>query len=128
MSSLNKVQLIGRLGKDPELKHTPNGAAVCSFSVATSEKWGEETKTEWHNVVAWKKLAEVIGQYLKKGQLVYLEGRLQTRNYDDKNGVKRYVTEIVVSNMIMLGGNKQTEETTSGPETSETDASQDLPF
>lgn len=106
--ALNKVQLIGLLGKDPELKYTPSGVAVATFSIATSEKWKDadgnsQEKTEWHNIVAWKKLAEICGEYLKKGKKVYIEGKLQTRNYE-KDGVKRYVTEIVAEQLIMLDG------------------------
>jgi len=110
--SLNKVQLIGNLGKDPELKYTPSGVAVATFSIATSESWkdqdgNQQEKTEWHNIVAWRKLAEICGEYLKKGKKVYLEGKLQTRNYE-KDGIKRYVTEIVADQLIMLdsGGGK----------------------
>lgn len=104
--SLNKVTLIGNLGKDPELKYTPSGVAVATFSIATSENWKDQEgnaqeKTEWHNIVAWRKLAEICGEYLKKGKKVYLEGKLQTRNYE-KDGVKRYVTEIVADQLIML--------------------------
>jgi single-strand DNA-binding protein len=106
--SLNKVQLIGNLGKDPELKYTPSGVAVATFSIATSESWkdtdgNQQEKTEWHNIVAWRKLAEICGEYLKKGKKVYLEGKLQTRNYE-KDGIKRYVTEIVADQLIMLDG------------------------
>ena len=106
--SLNKVQLIGNLGKDPELKYTPSGVAVATFSIATSESWkdqegNQQEKTEWHNIVAWRKLAEICGEYLKKGKKVYIEGKLQTRNYE-KDGVKRYVTEIVADQLIMLDG------------------------
>lgn len=106
--SLNKVQLIGNLGKDPELSYIPSGAAVAKFSIATSESWKDDSgnlqeRTEWHNIVAWRKLAEICGQYLKKGSKVYLEGKLQTRSWDDKNtGVKRYTTEIVADQLIML--------------------------
>lgn len=106
---LNKVMIIGRLTRDPEIRSTPNGANVASFSVATSFNWTDQQgqkkeQTEFHNVVAWRKLADIIGQYLKKGSQVYLEGRLQTRSWDDKtSGQKRYRTEIVVDNMIMLG-------------------------
>ncbi len=107
--SVNKVILIGNLGKDPELRYTSSGVAVASFSVATNESWKDpegniQERTQWHNIVAWRKLAEICGEYLKKGSQLYLEGRLQYRNYDDKNGVKRYVTEIVMDEMIMLGG------------------------
>ncbi|MBF8296433.1 MAG: ssDNA-binding protein [Bacteroidetes bacterium] len=107
--SVNKVILIGNLGKDPELRYTSGGVAVASFSVATNESWKDpqgnaQERTQWHNIVAWKKLAEICGEYLKKGSKLYLEGRLQYRNYDDKNGVKRYVTEIVMDEMVMLDG------------------------
>lgn len=106
---LNKVMIIGRLTRDPELKTTPSGQNVANFSVATSMKWkdqsgGDKEKTEFHNVVAWRKLAEIIGQYLKKGSQVYIEGRLETRNWDGDDGKKRYRTEIIADNMIMLGG------------------------
>ena len=106
--SLNKVMLIGNLGKDPELKYTPSGVAVATFSMATSEQWKDQDgnaqeRTEWHNIVAWRKLAEIVGEYLKKGKKVYIEGKLQTRNYE-KDGVKRYVTEIVADQLIMLDG------------------------
>lgn len=106
--SLNKVMLIGNLGKDPELKYTPSGVAVATFSMATSEQWKDQDgnaqeRTEWHNIVAWRKLAEIVGEYLKKGKKVYVEGKLQTRNYE-KDGVKRYVTEIVADQIIMLDG------------------------
>lgn len=106
--SLNKVLLIGNLGKDPELSYTASGVAVAKFSVATGERWKDQEgntqeRTEWHNIVAWRKLAEICGQYLKKGSKVYLEGRLQTRSWDDKNtGVKRYATEVIADNLIML--------------------------
>jgi single-strand DNA-binding protein len=106
---LNKVMIIGRLTRDPEIRTTPNGANVASFSVATSFNWTnqqgqKQEQTEFHNVVAWRKLAEIVGQYLKKGSQVYIEGRLQTRSWDDaSSGQKRYRTEIVADNMIMLG-------------------------
>lgn len=106
---LNKVMIIGRLTRDPEIRTTPGGASVASFSVATSFNWTDQQgqkkeQTEFHNVVAWRKLGEIVGQYLKKGSQVYIEGRLQTRSWDDKtSGQKRYRTEIVADNMIMLG-------------------------
>lgn len=106
--SLNKVQLIGNLGKDPELSYTPSGVAVAKFSVATGERWKDQEgnmqeRTDWHNIVAWRKLAEICGQYLKKGSKVYIEGKLQTRSWDDKNtGVKRYATEVIADDLIML--------------------------
>ena len=104
---INKVILIGNLGKDPELRYTSSGVAVASFTLATNESWKDpegnvQERTQWHNVVAWRKLAEICGEYLKKGSKIYLEGKLQYRNYDDKNGVKRYVTEIVIDEMLML--------------------------
>jgi single-strand DNA-binding protein len=108
--SLNKVMLIGNLGKDPELRYTPAGVAVATFSLATNESWKDQDgnmqeRTEWHNIVAWRKLAEVCGEWLKKGKKVYVEGRIQTRSYDDKNtGAKKYITEIVLDSMIMLDG------------------------
>lgn len=104
---LNKVMIIGRLTRDPEIRTTSNGANVASFSIATGFTWTDQQgqkkeQTEFHNVVAWRKLADIIGQYLKKGSQVYIEGRLQTRNYE-KDGQKHYRTEIVADNMIMLG-------------------------
>ncbi len=108
--SLNKVMLIGNLGKDPELRYTTSGVAVATFSLATNESWkdqdgNQQERTEWHNIVAWRKLAEICGEWLKKGKKVYIEGRIQTRSYDDKNtGTKKYITEIVADNMIMLDG------------------------
>lgn len=104
---LNKVMIIGHLGRDPEMRYTPSGRSVTSFSVATSRNWttaeGERrTETEWFNVVAWGSLAEICNQYLKKGQQVYVEGRLQTRRWEDEDGNKRSATEIVAREMIML--------------------------
>lgn len=110
MASINKVILIGNLGKDPELKFLPSGQPVANFPIATSEKWKDkstgETKeqTEWHNIIMFGKLAEIAGQYLKKGSSVFVEGRLQTRKWQDKNGQDRYTTEIIANEMKMLGG------------------------
>ena len=106
---LNKVILIGRLGKDPETRFMPNGEAVCNFSVATSESWKDQSgqrqeRTEWHNITMYRRLAEIAGQYLKKGSQVYLEGKIQTRKYTDKNGVERTAYEIIAIEMKMLGG------------------------
>lgn len=108
MTSLNRVMLIGRLGKEPEIQHFDSGVVRASFSLATSEvyinKDGQKIEqTEWHNIVMWRKLAEIAEKYLVKGKLVYIEGKLKTRSWDDKEGNKRYVTEIDASNMIMLG-------------------------
>lgn len=108
MSSVNKVILVGRLGKDPEVKSTPSGATVAKFSLATDEKFTDKSgerqeRTEWHNVVAWNKLAEICGQYLRKGKLVYIEGSLRTDSWDDKeSGQKKYRTEVIAQNMQML--------------------------
>jgi single-strand DNA-binding protein len=106
--SVNKVILVGNLGKDPELRYTPSGTAVATFSLATSERFkdrnGEQQeRTEWHNVVAWRNLAEICGKYLHKGKQVYIEGKIQTRSYDDRDGNRRYITEIVADQMQMLG-------------------------
>jgi single-strand DNA-binding protein len=112
MSSLNQVQLIGRLGQDPEVKYLPNGDAVCNVSVATSEKWkdkasGEQKeKTEWHRVVIFGKLAEIAGEYLRKGALVFFQGKIETRQWE-KDGEKRYSTEIRANQMTMLGGKEE---------------------
>ncbi len=108
MAGLNKAILIGNLGRDPEVRYTPGGLAVANFSIATSEAWSnkngeKETRTEWHRIVAFGKLGEICGEYLSKGKQVYIEGRIQTREWDDKEGVKRYTTEIVAAQMIMLG-------------------------
>lgn len=106
--SLNKVMIIGRLGRDPEMRYTPSGRPVTSFSVATSRSWStaegdRRTETEWFNVVAWGSLAEICKQYLSKGQQVYVEGRLQTRYWEDSEGTKHSSTEVVANEMIMLG-------------------------
>ncbi|MBI5561340.1 MAG: single-stranded DNA-binding protein [Deltaproteobacteria bacterium] len=105
---VNKVILIGHLGKDPEIRYTPSGMAVANFSMATTENWkdkegGKQEKTEWHRIVAFGKLAEICGEYLSKGKQVYVEGRIQTRAWDDKDGNKKYTTEIVANQMQMLG-------------------------
>ncbi|MBN1365350.1 MAG: single-stranded DNA-binding protein [Syntrophaceae bacterium] len=109
---VNKVILIGRLGKDPIVSYTPSGAMVTTFNLATDEqrkdKNGEKIqKTEWHRIVAWGKLAEICGNYLVKGKLIFVEGRIQTRSWEDKDGVKRYTTEIIASNMQMLDSKGQ---------------------
>jgi single-strand DNA-binding protein len=109
MASVNKVILIGNIGKDPELKFMPNGDAVCNFNVATSESWKDKTTgekkeaTEWHRIVVYRKLAEVCGEYLRKGSSVYIEGKITTRKWTDKENVERYTTEIIASEMRMLG-------------------------
>ena len=112
--SVNKVILVGNLGKDPEVKYTPQGTAVAKITVATSSSYKDKTSgewqetTEWHNVVLWQRLAEIAGEYLKKGNKVYIEGRLQTRSWDDKqSGQKRYMTEVVANEMVLLGGRSE---------------------
>jgi single-strand DNA-binding protein len=110
MSSLNKVMLIGHLGRDPEVRYSTSGDAIANMALATSEQWkdkqtGEKKEaTEWHRVVVYRQLAEICGQYLKKGSLVYFEGKLKTRKWTDKDGVEKYTTEIVADSMQMLGG------------------------
>lgn len=106
--SVNKAIILGRLGVDPELKYTPGGAAVCTLSIATSESWMDKSgqkqeKTEWHRVVVWGKQAENCAQYLKKGRQAYIEGRIQTRSWDDQNGQKKYTTEINASTVQFIG-------------------------
>lgn len=135
---LNKVLLIGRLGQDPELKYTQSGIAVAKFSLATSQQWKDQDgntqdKTEWHNVVAWRRLAEICSEYLKRGSKVYLEGNLSTSSWEDENKKKHYRTEVVLNDMIMLdakssgggdnGGSASGSETSSG-----SSANDDLPF
>jgi single-strand DNA-binding protein len=139
--SVNKVILIGNLGQDPELRYTSSGVAVASFSLATSESWKDQDgnvqeKTQWHKLVAWRKLAEIVGEYLKKGSKVYIEGRIQYRSYDDKNGVKRDVTEIIVDQMLMLdsrgaghnGGSSSSGSPQQPVEDAGPDKADDLPF
>ncbi|MEE2991737.1 MAG: single-stranded DNA-binding protein [Gemmatimonadota bacterium] len=144
MSGVNKVILIGNLGADPELRYTPSGRAVVNFNLATSRTWNnrdgeKQEETEWHRIVAWDKLAEICGEYLKKGAQTYVEGRLQTRSWEDKNGLKRYTTETVASEMRMLGsrqdagssGSSKSSEAPSPPPDklpSTFEADDDLPF
>ena len=110
MASINKVILIGNLGRDPEVRYTPNGNAVCNISVATTRNWKDKTsgdkveETEWHRVVFYDRLAEIAGEYLKKGRPVYVEGRLKTRKWQDKEGKDVYTTEVIADNMQLLGG------------------------
>src|SRR2546422_6502336 len=109
MASVNKVILVGNLGKDPEVRFTPSGRAVAKFSLATTDSWmdqesGRQERTEWHNIVVWGKQAENCGQYLAKGRQVYIEGAIRSRSYDDKEGNKRYITEVVAQRVQFLGG------------------------
>ena len=136
---LNKVQLIGHLGSDPELRYTEGNVPVVSFSVATNESYKDQNgnlveRTEWHRIVAWRKLAELLGEYLRKGSKVYLEGKLQTRSWDDKDGNKRYTTELVVSDFVFLDSKGSGERGQQGPGTPPAppepaaDKEDDLPF
>jgi single-strand DNA-binding protein len=110
MASINKVILIGNLGRDPEVRYTPNGSAICNITIATSRNWKDKTsgekveETEWHRVVFYDRLAEVAGEYLKKGRPVYVEGRLKTRKWQNKEGQDVYTTEVIADNMQLLGG------------------------
>jgi len=109
MASVNKVILVGNLGRDPEVRYMPNGEAVANFSIATTDSWKDKNgqrqeRTEWHNIVMYRRLAEIAGEYLKKGRPVYIEGRLQTRKWQTKEGQDRYTTEIIADQMQMLGG------------------------
>ena len=141
MASVNKAILIGNLGKDPELRYTPAGVAVCTFSLATTEKWRDKNSNEqkesttWHNIVLWRRQAEIAKEYLSKGSPVYIEGRIQTRSYDDKEGNKKWITEIVGDRLQLLGrrgegGDHSSQAPT--PEMSEapplTEEDDDLPF
>jgi len=142
MAGINKVILIGRLGSDPEVRYTPSGVAVANFNIATSEEWkdkdsGEKKeRTEWHRIVAWRRLGEICGEYLSKGKQVYIEGRLQTRDWEDRDGNKRYTTEIVATDVQFLGA-RDSSESAKPRSTSSTDyqgipaqgpADDDIPF
>lgn len=141
MPSVNKAILIGNLGKDPEIRYMPNGDQVTKISIATTENWKDKNgekheKTEWHRVTFYRKLAEIAGEYLKKGQSVYIEGRLETRKWTDKDGIERYTTEIIASDMKMLS-NKQnansnesdlTQQRSDNTDTGFDDMNDDIPF
>lgn len=141
MSGVNKVIIVGRLGADPEVKTITSGQTVCRLSVATSENWTDrdgqkQEKTEWHRVVVWGKVAEICGQHLSKGRQVYLEGRLQTRSWEDQQGQKKYTTEIVANTVQFLGSNERSSSQGTGnsmgsqdfgPEPS-FDSSEEIPF
>jgi len=138
MASVNKAIVLGNLGKDPEVRFLPNGDAVCNFSLATTESWKDKDgqkldKTEWHNIVLFRKLAEIAGEYLKKGRPVYIEGRLQTRKWKDKEGADRYTTEIVADQMQMLGSKEEAREAPKVPAETQApkdfdDMKDDIPF
>ena len=140
MAGINKVILVGNLGKDPEVRSLENGAKVANFTLATSETYknrdGQKvTTTEWHNIVLWRGLADIAERFLRKGNQVYIEGKIKTRTWDDKDGNKRYTTEILGDNLTMLGGKRDTEENSAPaptqdftPETNVSDEKDDLPF
>ena len=133
MPSLNQVQLIGHLGQDPEVRYTQNGTAVANFSVATTDRWKDKNtgdmqeRTEWHRIVLWGKQGELAGEYLKKGALVHIEGSLQTREWEDKEGVKRYTTEINARRFLMLDKKGQGS-TSSAKSLPDTEADDGIPF
>lgn len=139
MASLNKVQLIGNLGRDPEIRYMPDGTPTAQVSIATSETWKDRQSgelresTEWHRVVFYRGLAEVVGEYLVKGSTVYIEGKLKTRKYTDKDGVEKYVTEIRAAELIMLGGKRKDDAKGGEPESGkkyrdDADGDDDIPF
>ncbi len=129
--SLNKVQLIGHLGADPESRFTTSGSAVANLTIATNESWRSaegdtKEKTEWHRVVIFGKMAETAAEYMKKGQLVYIEGRLQTRSWEDKDNIKRYTTEVLCDSFTMLG--RKADDGSSASSSKESEQDDDLPF
>ena len=141
MAGINKVILVGNLGKDPEVRTLENGAKVANFTLATSESYKNKegqrvTQTEWHNIVLWRGLAEIAEKFLRKGNQVYIEGKIRTRSWDDKDGIKRYTTEILGDNLTMLGGRKEMDDPDSAPANAEdtapgndaADEKDDLPF
>lgn len=135
MKSLNKVQLIGHLGKNPEVRYTSSGSAVANFTMATNETWtgkdGQKNdRTEWHNIVAWGKLGEICGEYLTKGKQVYIEGRMTTRSWEDRDGNKRYTTEVKADNLIMLGspGSASSDTSETIPQDENSPIEDDIPF
>ncbi len=138
MGSLNKTQLIGNLGADPEVRSLPNGTAVCNLNIATTEKWRDKTNneakehTEWHKVVLYRRLAEIAAQFLSKGSQIYIEGKLRTRKWQDSNGIDRYTTEIEASEMQMLSSNRRLDSVDEGSIVSKAvnpaSAYDDIPF
>lgn len=134
MSGVNKVILVGRLGKDPEIHYSSSGEAIANLSLATSESWKDKNtgekqeKTEWHRIVAFKRLAEIIGEYLKKGSQVYIEGKLQTRKWQDKDGNDRYTTEVVAQTMQMLGERQTNQDSPTQESTQQDNFDDPIPF
>jgi len=130
---MNKAMIIGNLGNDPELRYTQNSTAVATFSVATSERWkdsdgNKQERTDWHRVVAWGKLAEVCGEHLHKGNKVFIEGKSQTRKWEDNDGITRYTTEIIARELEMLGGNNGGADADSSSHDQEPPVPEDVPF
>ena len=141
MAGINKVILVGNLGKDPEVRTLENGAKVANFTLATSETYKNKegqrvTTTEWHNIVLWRGLADIAERFLRKGNQVYIEGKIKSRTWDDKDGNKRYITEILGDNLTMLGSKRDSDDSTSAPapientapDTKAGDETDDLPF
>lgn len=134
MSGLNFVQIIGHLGADPDMRYMPSGKPVASIRIATSETWKDKEsgdkkeRTEWHSIAAFDKLAEIMGQYLRKGALVYVSGKLQTRKWQDKDGKDRYTTEIIASQMQMLGGKPLTDRPAASPPADDGFEDKEIPF
>lgn len=136
MASLNKATLIGHLGGDPEIRYMPSGDAVANFSIATTESWRDKTSgeqreaTEWHRLTMFGRLAEIAGQYLKKGSMIYVEGRIKTKKYTDKDGIERYSTGIECTTLKMLGGKSESQQTSSPATSNQTvnDLEDDIPF
>ena len=140
MAGINKVILVGNLGRDPEVRTLENGAKVANFTLATSESYKNKegqrvTQTEWHNIVLWRGLAEIAEKFLRKGNQVYIEGKIRTRTWDDKDGIKRYTTEILGDNLTMLGGRREMDEgdtsvkaEDTAPDNNASDEKDDLPF
>lgn len=137
MAGINKVILVGHLGKDPEIRYLDNNVSVASFPLATSETYNKDGRrieqTEWHNIVMWRRLADIAGKYLHKGKLVYIEGKIRSREYEDKEGIKRHITEIVADNFTMLGrksdfSNSSNENQDGKPSSSPQDAESSVDF
>jgi single-strand DNA-binding protein len=132
--SLNSIQLIGNVGKEPEIKYTNSGTAVAKFSIATNESYKDnndelQDRTEWHNIVAWDKLAEIISKYVRKGEKIYVQGRVQTRSWDDKkSGEKKYMTEVVVKDLLLLGAKQAAAPEAVAPAGAGPISDDDIPF
>ena len=138
MSGINKVILIGHLGQDPDIKYTADGTAVANFSIATSEEWTDKNtgekkqRTEWHRIVVWRRLAEICGEYISKGSQVFIEGKLQTRKWEDKDNITHYITEVIANNVQFLSskstGNENVSAESGIPKSEVTPEGDDIPF